>query len=141
MSSQAQAAMAGWRTECRRWRARLRATPHPKSGTAAQSARLRQRRIGREETPHVRGQRRRPRGATQHLRPVAAGKRHPRLRGQGRPGEATSRPRPAAVTLRSHTEPRGQGRQLGGATLGAVAEQAQEGLEELSHVEGQERWW
>ena len=34
---------------------------------------------------------------------------------------------------------RGQGRQLGGATRGAVAEQAQEGLEELSHVEGQER--
>ena len=35
----------------------------------------------------------------------------------------------------------GQGRQLGGATLGAVAEQAQEGLEELSHVEGQEQRW
>ena len=34
---------------------------------------------------------------------------------------------------------RGQGRQLGGATQGAVAAQAQEGLEELSHVEGQER--
>ena len=33
---------------------------------------------------------------------------------------------------------RGQGRQLGGATGGAVAEQAQEDLEELSHVEGQE---
>ena len=24
---------------------------------------------------------------------------------------------------------------------GAVAARAQEGLEELSHVEGQERWW
>ena len=35
---------------------------------------------------------------------------------------------------------RGQGRQLGGATGGAVAEQAQEGLEKLSHFEGQERW-
>ena len=39
--------------------------------------------------------------------------------------------------------PRGQGRQPGGATPhprpGAVAEQAQEGLEEPSHVEGQER--
>ena len=34
----------------------------------------------------------------------------------------------------------GQERQLGGAMQGAVAEQAQEGLEELSHVEGQERW-
>ena len=36
---------------------------------------------------------------------------------------------------------RGQGRQLGGATLGAAAEQAQEGVEELSHIEGQERGW
>ena len=36
---------------------------------------------------------------------------------------------------------RGQGRRLGGATRGVVAAQAQEGLEELSHVEGQERWW
>ena len=34
---------------------------------------------------------------------------------------------------------RGQGQWLGGATGGAVAAQAQEGLEELSHVEGQER--
>ena len=32
----------------------------------------------------------------------------------------------------------GQGRRLGGATPGAEAEQAQEGLEELSQVEGQE---
>ena len=35
---------------------------------------------------------------------------------------------------------RGQGRWLGGATRGAVAAQAQEGLEELSDVEDQERW-
>ena len=35
------------------------------------------------------------------------------------------------------THARGQG----GATRGVVAEQAQEGLEELSHVEGQEQWW
>ena len=34
---------------------------------------------------------------------------------------------------------RGQGRRLGGATRGVVAAQAQEGLEELSHVEGQEQ--
>ena len=32
----------------------------------------------------------------------------------------------------------GQGRWPGGATQGVVAAQAQEGLEELSHVEGQE---
>ena len=66
----------------------------------------------------------------------------PHVRGQGRPGEATLRPRPGTVTLRSHPEPearggsweepprargqrgdpeeppraQGQGRQLGGAT-------------------------
>ena len=32
----------------------------------------------------------------------------------------------------------GQGWRPGGATRGAVAAQAQEGLEELSHIEGQE---
>ena len=36
---------------------------------------------------------------------------------------------------------RDQGRQLGGETRGMVAVLAQEGLEELSHVEGQERQW
>ena len=30
----------------------------------------------------------------------------PRVRGQGRPGEATSGPRPGPVTLRSHPEPK-----------------------------------
>ena len=72
----------------------------------------------------------------------------PRVRGQGRPAEATSRPRPGAVTLKSHPEPEARGSsweepptpeaRAGGATRRAVAAQAQEGLEELSHVEGQE---
>ena len=35
----------------------------------------------------------------------------------------------------------GQGQQPGGASRGAVAAQAQEGLEELSHLEGQEGQW
>ena len=77
-----------------------------------------------------------------------------RVRDQGQPGEAISHRRPGAVTLRSQLEARGQGQQLGGATHaqgqgwrlggatpGVVAVQAQEGLEELSHVEGQEQWW
>ena len=90
----------------------------------------------------------------------------PRIRGQWQPGGDTLRPRSGA-SRRSHLAPearggdpeeppqaRGQGQQLGGAThargqslrpegaaLGAVAEQAQEGLEELSQVEGQERRW
>ena len=33
----------------------------------------------------------------------------PRVRDQGRPGEATSCPRPGAVTLRSHPEPKARG--------------------------------
>ena len=68
------------------------------------------------------------------------------------PREATPRPRSGAAR-RSHLAPearggdleeppgaRGQGRRQGGATPGAVAALAQEGLEELSHAEGQERW-
>ena len=38
------------------------------------------------------------------------------------------------------TYARGQGQQPGGATQGLAAAQAQESLEELSHIEGQERW-
>ena len=74
----------------------------------------------------------------------------PRVRGQGRPGEATSHLRPGAETLRSHREreardssweePPTPEARPGGATRGSVAAQAQEGLEELSHNEGQERW-
>ena len=76
----------------------------------------------------------------------------PRLRGQGRPGEATSLPRPGAVTLRSHPKPKAKGGSWEEPPTpeasasgreeqiqGAVAEQAQEGLEELSHTEGQEQ--
>ena len=71
---------------------------------------------------------------------------------QERLGGANPRPRSGAVAGRRHPEPeargsdpeeppraRGQGRQLGGATQGAVAAQVKEGLEELPHVEGQER--
>ena len=76
----------------------------------------------------------------------------PHVRGQGRLGEATSckarsgdpeepsRARGQGPQLGGATHARGQGRQLGEATQGVVAAQAKEGLEELSHVEGQERW-
>ena len=63
-----------------------------------------------------------PRGATLRLRSVAAGRSYPesevrggsreetpRVLGQGRPGEATSCPRPGAVTWRSHPEPEARG--------------------------------
>ena len=59
---------------------------------------------------------------------MAARRRHPRSEVRGSDPEEPPRAR-------------GQGRQLGGATLGAAAEQAQEGIEELSHVEGQEWQW
>ena len=72
---------------------------------------------------------------------------------QGRPRGATPCPRSGAAAERSYPASevsgcweelprvRGHGQQLGGATQGVVAAQAQEGLEELFHVEGQERWW
>ena len=57
----------------------------------------------------------------------------PRVRGQGwRPGGATPRPKPEA---------RGGGREDQPHVQGAVAARAQEGLEEISHVEGQEGRW
>ena len=77
----------------------------------------------------------------------------PHVRGQGRPGEATSCLRPGAVTLRSHPEPEARGGSweeppMPEARAGGQEEQPEEwwlrrhrrALEELSHVEGQE-WW
>ena len=94
-------------------------TPCPRSEAAAESTRLRRRRNGREELPRVRGQGALPRGVTPHPRSGLVGGR--------------SYPTPP----RPHTW--GQGWWPGGPT---VAARAQEGLEELSHVEGQEgRQW
>ena len=56
-----------------------------------------------------------------------------RVRGQGpRLGGDTPGPKPQA---------KGGGREEQPHVQGAVAAQAQECLEELSHVEGQEGWW
>ena len=76
-------------------------TPRLRSGAAAESARLQQRRNGREELPNseVRG------------------------------GDERSYPT---------SEVRGRGREDQPHVQGAVAARAQDGLEELSHVEGQE---
>ena len=71
----------------------------------------------------------RPRGATQ-------------VQGQGRqPGGATPHPRPGAVAGRSYPTPeaRGGGQEDQPHVQGALAAQAQEGLEELFHIQGQER--
>ena len=68
-------------------------TPRPRSGVAAESARLQRRRNGREKLPRAGGQGQRPGGTTLHPK-----------------------------------------------NGGAVATRAQEGLEELCHMEGQEGW-
>ena len=69
---------------------------------------------GWEELPHVRGQGQWPRGANPLPRPGAAAEETPRIRGQGGDREV---------------QPHAQG---------LVTVRAQEGLEEPSHVEGQE---
>ena len=89
-------------------------TPRPRSGAAAESARLRRRRNGQEELPHDRGQ------------------------GQW-PGGPTPRPRSGAAAERTYLTPkaRGRGREEQPHLQGAVAARGQEGLEELFHVQGQ----
>ena len=72
----------------------------------------------------------------------------PRLNQGRRPGGDTPRPKPKA---RGHgrkelphvpmPEARGSGQEEQPHIQGAVAVRVQEGLEELSHVEGQEGWW
>ena len=81
----------------------------------------------------------RPRGATQRPRPVAARRRHPKSEIRGGDLEEPPGARGQGRQLGVATHTRGQGRRPGGATRGVVAAQAQEGLGELSHVEGQER--
>ena len=91
----------------------------------------------REELPWFRGQGPWPGGATLHPRSVAARRRYPVSEVKGGDPEEPPRARGQGRQLGGATHTQGQGRRLGGATGGAVAAQAQEGLEELSHVEGQ----
>ena len=65
------------------------------------------------------------------LRPEAAG-------GRSYPTPLSPRPRAAVGRSNPTTEARGGGREDQLHIQGAVAARAQEGLEELSHVEGQE---
>ena len=74
----------------------------------------------------------RPRGATRSPRSGRGGRREeiPSVRGQGqRPGGATPRPHARGQGWRREELP------------GAMAAWAQEGLEELPHIEGQEGRW
>ena len=122
-------------------------TPCPKGG-------------GQEELPHIRGQGQRPRvpdcngaGTAERSYPhprsgVADGRRYP-MPLSPRPGAMGGRSypmppclRPGAVARRSNPMPkaRGGGREDQPHVQGAVAAGVQEGLEELSHIEGQEGW-
>ena len=81
----------------------------------------------------------RPGGATPPPRSGAAGRSHLATEARGGDPEEPPRAQSQGRQLGGATHARGQGQRPGGATRGSVAEQAQEGLEELSHVEGQER--
>ena len=98
---------------------------------------------GQEELPRVRGQGLQPRGATPRHRSVVAGKSYPASESSGgRRSYPTSEASGGREELPRAREElpcvRGQW-WPGGAFRGVVAVQAQEGLEELSHVEGQEQ--
>ena len=83
---------------------------------------------GQEELPHIRG-----RGSSQECQAATA---------QEQPRGATPRPRSGAVAGRSYPPPEARAGSCEEQThvQGAVAAQAQEGLEELFHVQGQEGW-
>ena len=87
-------------------------TPHPGSGAASETARLRRCRNGQEETP----------GA-------AVGRSYPRVGGQERQRRGATR-----------VQDQGQQPEELPHVQGAVAAPAQEGLEELFHFQGQEGW-
>ena len=105
-------------------------TPHLRSGAAAESTRRRRHRNGREELPASE-----VRGSDERSYPASE------VRGSG--GEEIRHapsPRPGAAARRSNPMPeaRGGGQEDQPHFQGAVAARAQEGLEELSHIEGHE---
>ena len=71
---------------------------------------------------------------------MVAGRRHLAPEASGGDPEEPPQARGQGPQLGGANHARGQGWWLGGATQGVVAAQALEGLEELFHVEGQERW-
>ena len=91
---------------------------------------------GREELPQVRGQGQKLGGP--HARRAAAKRSYP-MSEVGAAAES-ARLHGRGTAKRSHpaSEARGGGREEQPHIQGAVAAQAQEGLRELSHVEGQE---
>ena len=103
-------------------------TPCPRSGAAAKSAKLRWRRNGLEELPCIRDQG----GGREEL---------PHVRGCNERSYPASEVRGSGREELPHIttpEARGGGREDQPHVQGAVAAQVQEGLQELSHIEGQE---
>ena len=93
---------------------------------------------GREELPHVRGQGQTPGGP--HARGVAAKRNYPIVRGRGSGQEcqvATAQKRLGGATPR---EARGSCQEELPQVQEAVVAWAQEGREELLHIQGQEGW-
>ena len=114
------------------------------SGREFQAATVQER---RRRATQVRGQGWRPGGATPCLRSGAAAERSyhaSEVRGSGRK-ELPHVPTPKAMgggrEELPQPEARGSGQEDQPHIQGAVAARAQEGLEELSHVEGQEGQW
>ena len=101
------------------------ATPRPRSGAEARRTPC-PKGSGQEELPHVRGQGQRPRVAGCHGAGTAE-KSYPSLRS----GAEARRTNPTP-------EARGGGREDQPHVQGVVAAQVHEGLEALSHIEGQE---
>ena len=92
-------------------------TPRPRSGAAAESARLRGRRNGREELPRVRGQWW-PGGDTPRLRSGAAGRSHLALEAKG--GDPEEPPTPEARASGQRSKPRSGGCAGAGGPRGAI---------------------
>ncbi|XFG11492.1 hypothetical protein AB1E19_015116 [Capra hircus] len=127
------------------------ATLRPRSGAAAgrrhptsevSSGREDTRRVrgqggGPEELPRTPGQWRLGRD-TPRLRSGATGRSHLAPEARGDDPEEPPQAQGPGRQLGGAIQARGHGRQPEGATRGVVAAQAQEGLEDLSHVEGQE---
>ena len=66
---------------------------------------------------------------------------HPRSGADAERSYPASEARGGGWEEQRHTEARDGGQEEQPHVQGVVAAQAQEGLEELSHIEGQEGWW
>ena len=121
-----------------------RGYPHPRSGAEAGRTPFPQG-CGPEELPHVRGQGQQPRvpgcdstGKTESSYPASD------VRGGDERSDPASEVRGCGQEELPHApkpKARGSGREEQPHVQGAVAAWAQEGLEELSHTEGQEGRW